>query len=81
MEDRAVNWEAEEVTNEIVRRLRSIRERGDFGAVHPCPNSEMVPDDPTARLVILSPASVHRGRQGDSGRTTSRQRDPGQTRG
>ena len=66
MEDRAVNWEAEEVTNEIVRRLRSIRERGDFGAVHPCPNSEMVPDDPTARLVILSPASVHRGRQGDS---------------
>ena len=66
MEDRAVNLEAEEVTNEIVRRLRGIRERGDFSAVHPCPNSEMVPDEPTARLVILSPASVHRGRQGDS---------------
>ena len=66
MEDRAVNLEAEDVTNEIVRRLRGIRERGDFSAVHSCPNSEMVPDEPTARLVILSPASVHRGRQGDS---------------
>ena len=66
MEDGAVNLEAEEVTNEIVRRLRGIRERGDFSAVHSCPNSEMVPDEPTARLVILSPASVHRGRQGDS---------------
>ena len=66
MDDRAVNLESEEVTNEIVRRLRGIRERGDFSAVHPCPNSEMVPDEPTARLVILSPASVHRGRQGDS---------------
>ena len=66
MDDRAVNLEVEGVTNEIVRRLRGIRERGDFSAVHPCPNSEMVPDEPTARLVILSPASVHRGRQGDS---------------
>ena len=66
MEDRAVNLEFEGVTNEVVRRLRSIRERGDFSAVHPCPNSEIVPDEPTARLVILSPASVHRGRQGDS---------------
>ena len=66
MEDRAVNLEPIEVENEVVRRLRGIRERGDFSAVHPCPNSEMVPDEPTARLVILSPASVHRGRQRDS---------------
>ena len=66
MDDRAVKLEPEEVAAEVVRRLRGIRERGDFGAVHPCPTSEMVPDEPTARLVILPPASVHRGRQGDS---------------
>ena len=66
MEDRAVNLEPEEVIDEVVSRLGSIRERGDFGAVHPCPTSEMVPDEPTARLVILPPASVHRGRQRDS---------------
>ena len=66
MDDRAVKLEPEEVAAEVVRRLRGIRERGDFGAVHPCPTSEMVPDEPTARLVILSPTSVHRRRQGDS---------------
>ena len=66
MDDRAVKLEPEEVAAEVVRRLRGIRERGDFGAVHPCPTSEMVPDEQTARLVILPPASVHRGRQGDS---------------
>ena len=66
MEDRAVKLEPEDVAAEVVRRLRGIRERGDFGAVHPCPTSEMVPDEQTARLVILPPASVHRGRQRDS---------------
>ncbi len=66
MEDRAVKLEPEEVAAEVARRLRGIRERGDFGAVHSCPTSEMVPDEPTARLVILPPASVHRGRQRNS---------------
>lgn len=66
MEDRAVNLEAEIVEAEVVRRLRGFRERGDFGAVHPCPVSEDVPDEMTARLVILPPTSVHRGRQGES---------------
>ena len=71
MEDRAVNLEAEIVEAEVVRRLRGFRERGDFGAVHPCPVSEDVPDEMTARLVILPPASVHRGRQGESAALTA----------
>ena len=60
MEDRAVNLEPEEVETEIIRRLRRIQGRGDFRAVHPCPSSGDVPDEPKARLVILSPKTGHR---------------------
>ena len=60
MEDRAVNLEPEEVETEIVRRLMKIRERGDFRAVHPCPSSADVPDEPEVRLVILSPKTGYR---------------------
>ena len=60
MEDRAVNLEPEEVETEIVRRLRKIRERGNFRAVHPCPSSGDVPDEPEVRLVILSPKTGYR---------------------
>ena len=60
MEDRAVNLEPEEVETEIIRRLRRIQGRGDFRAVHPCPSSGDVPDEPEARLVILSPKTGHR---------------------
>ena len=66
MEDRAVNLEPEKVEIEILRRLKQIRERGDFTAVHPCPTSADVPDEPAARLVILPPESGHRARQRDS---------------
>ena len=66
MEDRAVNLEPEKVEIEVLRRLRQIRERGDFTAVHPCPTSADVPDEPAARLVILPPESGHRARQRDS---------------
>jgi len=63
MEDRAVKLEPEEVEAEIVRRLRQIRERGDFKAVHPCPSSGDVPDETNARLIILPPKAGHRARQ------------------
>lgn len=66
MEDRAVKLEPAEVDAEIVRRLGQIRARGDFSAVHPCPTSADVSDEPTARLVILPPQSGHRRTQQDS---------------
>lgn len=60
MEDRAGKLESAEVEAELVRRLRQIRERGDFHAVHVCPTSGDVPDEQEARLVILSPSAGHR---------------------
>ena len=49
-----------EVDEEIVRRLQEERKagaRGDFRAVHVAPaDSGQMPDEPEARLVILSPA-------------------------
>ena len=66
MEDRAANLEPEEVETEILRRLRQIRERGAFRAVHPCPTPADVPDEPEARLVILPPQAGHRARQRDT---------------
>ena len=66
MEDRAVNLEPEEVETEILRRLRRIQGRGVFAAVHPCPASVDVPDEPGARLVILPPEAGYQARQRDS---------------
>ena len=72
MEDRAANLEPEEVETEILRRLRQIRERGPFAAVHPCPASADVPDESEVRLVILPPQTGHRARQrGDSAALTA----------
>ena len=63
MEDRAAKLEPEIVEREIVRRLRQqTQRRGDFRAVHPCPASADVPDESTARLVILPPTTGHQAR-------------------
>ena len=69
MEDRAAKLEPDIVEREIVRRLRqqTQRGRGDFTAVHPCPLSADVPDESTARLVILSPTTGHQARAQESG--------------
>jgi len=66
MEDRAGKWGPAEVEAEIVRRLRLIRERGDFQGVHVCPASGDVPDAPQARLVLLSLAAGHHASRRDS---------------
>ena len=67
MEDRAAKQEPEIVESEIVRRLRQqTQRRGDFKAVHPCPVSADVPDESTARLVILSPTTGHQTRAQNS---------------
>ncbi len=60
MEDRAAKLEPEIIEAEIVRRLRQqTQKRGDFRAVHLCPSSADVPDESTARLVILPPTTGH----------------------
>jgi hypothetical protein len=49
-----------DVLPQIVQRLRAGRERGDFAAVHVAPASGAdVPDEDTARLVILDPEHHH----------------------
>lgn len=66
MEERAGRLDPADIEAEIVRRLRQIRERGDFKGVHVCPSSGDVPDERTARLVVLSPSAGHRPRRVDS---------------
>ena len=61
MEDRAGRLQGPDVEAEIVRRLRQIRERGNFRAVHICPvSSGDVPDEQHVRLVVLLPSAPHR---------------------
>ena len=60
-EERAERYHAEDVTEEIRRRLtEEARHRGDFSKVHVCPaSSGDVVDEPESKLVILSPESPH----------------------
>ena len=56
LDDRYTVWE------EIVRRLRADRVRGEFSAIHVAPDSTAdIPDDPGlgVRLVVLSPQHPH----------------------
>ncbi|MFQ3670637.1 MAG: DUF499 domain-containing protein [Verrucomicrobiia bacterium] len=55
---------APEVEQEIIRRLRLEREKGQFAGLHIAPeNTGDVADEPNARLVILGPSHTHsRGR-------------------
>ncbi|MGE4067441.1 MAG: Swt1 family HEPN domain-containing protein [Vicinamibacterales bacterium] len=53
--------EGDRIEVEIIRRLREDRVRGDFAAVHVCPESTgEVPDEPRARLVVLGPEKSHK---------------------
>lgn len=59
-QDRTERWEQDVVDEEIIRRIRLDRQRGDFGAVHVAPGSSAdVPDDMEARLVVLDAEHRH----------------------
>lgn len=62
--DQADRLHQEEVWAEIVRRLQGqAGSRGDFAAVHVCPESNSdIPDLDDARLVILHPQVAHKGK-------------------
>jgi len=67
--DRAAQFKSDAVEDEIARRLRGAigKERGDFAGVHIVPlSSADVPDESECRLVILSPKTTHRQKNGAS---------------
>lgn len=58
--DRAVQQDIHDVWEEIEKRLKADRARGDFAGIHPAPSSSAdVPDEMEARLVILKPEFSH----------------------
>lgn len=60
--DRASGVREVQTWDEIIKRLKQYRQRGDFAGVHVAPTSSTdVPDEPTmgVRLVVLSPNLTH----------------------
>jgi len=57
-----------EVYHHLEERLTGvIRSKGDFAGIHVCPeNTADVPDEPAARLVVLSPRYPHKRINGES---------------
>jgi predicted AAA+ superfamily ATPase len=70
-QDRAnqIQQDADRVWEEIIRRLRADKQRGEFAGVHVAPNSSAdIPDDENmgVRLVVLGPQYSHSGKAKDS---------------
>lgn len=66
--DRSSRISDNEVHHHLEERLTGvIRSKGDFAGVHMCPESTAdVPDEPAARLVVLSPRYSHKRANGDT---------------
>ena len=61
VEDRATQVSASDVEYEIENRLRGLRKEQPFAGIHICPASSLdVPDEQTARLVILRPQDEYK---------------------
>ena len=63
VEERAQQFDEEDVESEIERRVRDAtrRDRGDLKGVHACPASSLdVPDEREVRLVVLGPGATHK---------------------
>lgn len=60
--DRSSRISENEIFHHLEERLiRSIRSEGEFAGIHVCPeNTADVPDEPAARLVVLSPRYSHK---------------------
>ncbi|MDR1923059.1 MAG: DUF499 domain-containing protein [Planctomycetaceae bacterium] len=60
-DDRATQISDSDAEHEIEIRLRSLRKEQPFAGIHICPASSLdVPDEQTARLVILRPADEYK---------------------
>lgn len=82
-EDRASQVSDADVVMEIESRLRKLRRENPFSGLHICPaTSNDIPDEQTARLVILRPEDTFRRANGkDSGRALTTVVDYLNTRG
>lgn len=61
VEDRATQVSSSDVEYEIETRLRGLRKEQPFAGIHICPASSLdVPDEQTARLVILRPVDEYK---------------------
>jgi len=60
MEERAARVTEDDVMAELEDRLKRDRSRGDFAGVHTCVPSSDIPDEQSARLVVLEPSNTHR---------------------
>ncbi len=59
-QDRAAALDRETVWEELRRRLRAERRRGELAGIHAAPSSSAdIPDDQSVRLVILDPSHPH----------------------
>jgi antitoxin component of MazEF toxin-antitoxin module len=70
-QDRAAQLQQDEdrVWEEIIRRLRSDRQRGEFAGVHIAPDSSAdVPDEMAVRLVVLGPQHPHSSKDNSKAR-------------
>ncbi|HHU75981.1 MAG TPA: ATP-binding protein [Firmicutes bacterium] len=65
--DRATQIPAPEVELEIEKRLRKLHKEQPFAGVHACPASSLdVPDEQSARLVILCPGDKYKASRQDN---------------
>ncbi|BDA73086.1 hypothetical protein CAL7716_072520 [Calothrix sp. PCC 7716] len=68
-QDRAeqIQQDTDKVWEEIIRRLRADKQRGEFAGVHMAPSSTSdVPDDNSVRLVVLAPQHPHKAKEDDT---------------
>lgn len=66
-QDRAEQQERDKVWDEITRRLREDKQRGEFAGVHRVPDSSAdVPDEMAVRLVVLGPQYPHKNKETDT---------------
>jgi hypothetical protein len=65
--DRAAQFRKEVVEDEIIRRLRTGKDRSDFAGVHTAPaDSSVVDDEQACRLVVLGPKTPYTKANGSS---------------
>ncbi len=60
VEDRAAQWDAVDVEQELIRRLQHIRGKHSFARIHVTSEPAEVPDEQEVRIVVLGPDYIHR---------------------
>lgn len=62
-----IQQDTDKVWEEIIRRLRTDKQRGEFTSVHIAPSSTAdIPDEASVRLVVLRPEHSHKAKQNNT---------------